>query len=84
MQECAPIIILGPLNDTILTTCPPNIKCRISPECRHASLSSLLALQAILEYIVNEPSMMENDGELTEIKYTLLLKHSMSDISKML
>jgi len=26
---------------------------------------------------------MENDGELTKIKYTLLLKHSMSDISKM-
>jgi len=27
--------------------------------------------------------MMENDGEMTKIKYTLLLKHSMSDISKM-
>ena len=27
--------------------------------------------------------MMENDGELTKIKYTLLLKHSISDISKM-
>jgi len=27
--------------------------------------------------------MMESDGELTKIKYTLLLKHSMSDISKM-
>jgi len=26
---------------------------------------------------------MENDGELTKIKYTLLLEDSMSDISKM-
>jgi hypothetical protein len=27
--------------------------------------------------------MMENDGELTKIEYTLLLKHSMSDTSRM-
>ena len=26
--------------------------------------------------------MKENDGELTKIEYTLLLKHSMTDISK--
>jgi len=65
------LIFLGPLNNTI------------SPECRHMSLLSLQALQAILEYIVNKPSIMEDDGELTKIKYTLLLKHSMSDISTM-
>ena len=47
------------------------------------SLSSLQALQTILEHILNKPSMMEDDGELTKIKYTLLLKHNMSDISKM-
>jgi len=47
------------------------------------SLSSLQGLQYILEYSVNKPSMVESDGELTKIKYTLLLKHSMSDISKM-
>jgi hypothetical protein len=29
------------------------------------------------------PLMMENDGELTKIEYILLLKHSMSDISRM-
>ena len=39
---------------------PPNRKCRISPECRHTSLLSLQVLQAIPEYIVNEPSMVEN------------------------
>jgi hypothetical protein len=37
----------------------------------------------ILEYVVIEPSMMENNGELTKIEHTLLLKHSMSDISRM-
>jgi hypothetical protein len=37
----------------------------------------------MLEYIVNESSMMENDGELTKIEDTLLLKYSMSDISRM-
>jgi len=36
-----------------------------------------------LEYILNEPSMMENDGKLRKREYTLLLKHNMSNISKM-
>jgi len=36
-----------------------------------------------LEYILNEPSIMENDGKLRKREYTLLLKHNMSNISKM-
>jgi len=31
-----------------------------------------------LEYILNEPSIMENDGKLRKREYTLLLKHNMS------
>jgi len=36
-----------------------------------------------LEYILNEPLMMENDGKLTKREYTLLLEHNMSNMSKM-
>jgi len=36
-----------------------------------------------LEYTLNEPSIMENDGKLRKREYTLLLKHNMSNISKM-
>jgi len=32
------------------------------------NLSSLWALYTTLEYIVNEPSMIKNGGELTEIQ----------------
>ena len=35
-----------------------------------------------LEYILNKPSIMENDGKLRKREYTLLLKHNMSNISK--
>jgi len=45
-------------------------------------LSSLHVLQTTLKYIVNKPSMKENDGELTKIEYTLLLKLSMTDTSR--
>jgi len=34
-----------------------------------------------LEYILNEPSIMENDGKLRKREYTLLLKDNMSNIS---
>jgi len=47
------------------------------------SLSSIGAHSMTLEYILNEPSMMENDGKLRKREYTLLLKHNMSNISKM-
>jgi len=36
-----------------------------------------------LEYILNKPSIMENDGKLRRREYTLLLKHNMSDVFKM-
>jgi len=36
-----------------------------------------------LEYILNEPLIMENDGKLRKREYILLLKHNMSNISKM-
>jgi len=36
-----------------------------------------------LEYILNKPPIMENDGKLRKREYTLLLKHNMSNISKM-
>jgi len=45
-------------------------------------LSSPCVLQTILKYVVNEPLMKENDGELMKIEYTLLLKLSMTDISR--
>jgi len=59
-----------------------NWKCKISLERRNAHLSSLCVLQTTLKYIVNEPLMKENDGELMKIEYTLLLKLSMTDISR--
>jgi len=45
-------------------------------------LSSLCVLQTTLKYVVNEPSTKENDGELMKMEYTLLLKFSMTDISR--
>ena len=36
-------------------------------------LSSLWALQMTLYYVVNEPSVMENDRELTEIQDRLMV-----------
>jgi len=57
-------------------------KCQISLERGDANLSSLLDLQMTLKCTVNEPLTKENDGELMKIEYTLLLKHSMTDICK--
>jgi len=48
---------------------------------KHTPLVSCV-LQTTLKYVVNKPSMKENDGELMKIEYTLLLKLSMTDISR--
>ena len=37
----------------------------------HVNLSSLQALYTTLEYIVNEPLMIKNGGELTKIQHNL-------------
>jgi len=57
-------------------------KCQISLERGDMNLSSLLDLQTTAKCAVNEPLTKENDGELMKIEYTLLLKHSMTDICK--
>jgi len=53
----------------------------ISGTRRHEPVVSFVPSNDI-KCAVNEPLTKENDGELMKIEYTLLLKHSMTDICK--
>ena len=50
---------------------PRNRTCKIAWEWEHVCLLSLQALQMQLAYIVNEPSVIKNMGELTKIQHNL-------------
>lgn len=50
---------------------PRNRTCKIAWEWEHVCLLYLQALQMQLEYIVNEPSVIKNMGELTKIQHNL-------------